>query len=199
MNLLNPIDRLVHELSKLPGIGERTATRLAFYILRSDSAYAKSMARALIDVKEKIRLCNLCFNVTDKDTCDLCLDPRRDRSIICVVEEPSDMVALEKTNNYRGLYHVLHGSLSPLDGIGPSDIKVVELITRLHSGEVREVIVATNPNVEGEATALYISKLVRPSGIKLTRIASGIPVGGDIEYVDLSTLSRALEERRDIV
>jgi recombination protein RecR len=199
MNLLNPINKLIHELGKLPGIGERTATRLAFFILRTQPDYAKSLAQALIDVKEKVRLCSLCFNVTDHDPCDVCTDPRRDKHIICVVEEPSDMVALEKTRNYRGLYHILHGSLSPLDGVGPNDIKVTELLSRLHSSDVQEVIIATNPNVEGEATALYISKMVRPSGIKLTRIASGIPVGGDIEYVDPSTLSRALDERRDIV
>jgi len=191
-----PIDRLVHELSKLPGIGERTATRLAFFILKEPSEYARSLAGAITDVKERVRLCSRCMNITESDPCSICIDPSRDDSSICVVEDPSDMLAVERTHAFRGRYHILHGALSPLDGIGPEDIKIAELLRRLEEGCAKEVIIATNSNVEGEATALYISRLLKPTGIKVTRLASGIPVGGDLEYVDPSTINRAFEERR---
>ncbi|MBT3182111.1 MAG: recombination protein RecR [Deltaproteobacteria bacterium] len=193
-----PIDKLVHELSKLPGIGERTATRLAFFILRQPSDYAMNLSRALVDVKEKVRLCSICMNLTESDPCHTCNDSMREENIICVVEDPSDMLAVERTHAFKGKYHILHGALSPLDGIGPDDIKIAELIRRLEGDDVVEVILATNPNVEGEATALYLSKLIKPTGIKLTRLASGIPVGGDLEYIDSSTLSKAFEERRSL-
>jgi recombination protein RecR len=194
----SPIDRLVHELAKLPGIGEKTATRLAFFVLRQPSQYARDLSRALVDVKEKVRLCSSCLNLTEHDPCDQCRDTRRDDSIICVVEDPTDMMAIEKTHAYRGRYHILHGALSPLSGVGPDDIKITELLTRLENQTVRELIIATNPNVEGEATALYLSKLIKPTGLKLTRLASGIPVGGDLEYIDASTLTRAFEDRREL-
>ena len=194
----SPIDRLVHALAKLPGIGEKTATRLAFFVLREPSQYARDLACALIDVKEKVRLCTSCLNLTERDPCDQCRDTRRDDSIICVVEDPTDMMAIEKTHVYRGRYHILHGALSPLSGVGPDDLKITELLARLESQPVRELIIATNPNVEGEATALYLSKLIKPSGLKLTRLASGIPVGGDLEYIDASTLTRAFEDRREL-
>ncbi|HPW45851.1 MAG TPA: recombination mediator RecR [bacterium] len=193
-----PIDRLVHELSKLPGIGERTATRLAFFILKEPYEYARSLASAIADVKERVRLCSRCMNITESDPCGICVSPSRDDSSICVVEEPSDMLAVERTRAFRGRYHILHGALSPLDGIGPEDIKIAELLRRLEDGCAKEVIIATNANVEGEATALYISRLLKPTGIKVTRLASGIPVGGDLEYVDPSTINRAFEERRPI-
>lgn len=195
---MTPIDRLVHELAKLPGIGERTAQRLAFHILRQPGEYATALSGALLDVKEKVRLCSACMNLTEEDPCHLCRDARRTTSVICVVEDPSDVMAVERTHAFRGCYHVLHGALSPLDNIGPDDIKIAELVRRLGGGEVEEVIVATNANVEGEATALYLSRIIKPTGIRITRLASGIPVGGDLEYIDASTLSRALEERRDI-
>lgn len=194
----NPISRLIHELSKLPGIGEKTATRLAYYILRAPADYAKSFASALLEVKEKVRLCSVCANLSDKDPCLMCKDPRRDRSTICVVEDPSDLAAIEKTGSYRGQYHVLHGVMSPLDGVGPDDLKIKELLARLGGGNVKEVIIATNPSVEGEATALYLTKMIRPLGVKLSRIASGVPIGGDLEYVDQVTISRAIEARREI-
>lgn len=195
---MNPIDRLVHELAKLPGIGERTAARLAFFIMRQPHEFASSLSRAIAEVKEKVRLCSECMNLTETDPCVVCCDTRRNTSAICVVENPSDMMAVERTHSFRGRYHILHGALSPLDGIGPDDLKITELLRRLEHGDVNEVIVATNANVEGEATALYLSKLIKPTGIRITRLASGIPVGGDLEYIDASTLTRAFEERRDI-
>ena len=195
---MTPIDRLIHELAKLPGIGERTATRLAFFILREPAAYARALSQALIDVKERVRLCSACQGLTESDPCPTCRDPRRDDDVICVVEDPSDVLAVERTHAFRGRYHILHGALSPIEGIGPDDLKIAELLRRLESASVREVIVATNANVEGEATALYLQKLIKPTGIKLTRLASGIPVGGNLEYIDASTLSRAFEERREI-
>jgi len=193
-----PIDRLVHELAKLPGIGEKTAIRLAHFVLRQPDGYARDLSRALVDVKEKVRLCSQCLNLTEHDPCELCCDSHRDESLICVVEDPTDMTAIEKTHAFRGRYHILHGALSPLSGVGPDDIKITELLSRLEGSTVREVIIATNPNVEGEATALYLSKIIKPSGIKLTRLASGIPVGGDLEYIDASTLTRAFEDRREL-
>jgi len=195
---MTPIDRLVHELAKLPGIGERTAQRLAFFILRQPGEYAHALSSALEDIKEKVRLCSECMNLTQEDPCHICSDPRRSPDVVCVVEDPSDVMAVERTHSFRGRYHILHGALSPLDGVGPDDIKITELVRRLEGGQVEEVIVATNANVEGEATALYLSKILKPTGIRITRLASGIPVGGDLEYIDASTLSRALEERREI-
>lgn len=195
---MSPIDRLIHEMAKLPGIGERTATRLAFFILREPGEYARALSQALLDVKDKVRLCSECQNLTESDPCGMCSDPKRDKDSICVVEEPSNVLAVERTHAFRGSYHILHGALSPLDGIGPDDIKLAELLRRIEKYKVGEIIVATNANVEGEATALYITKLVKPSGIKVTRLASGIPVGGNLEYIDASTLSKAFEERREI-
>lgn len=195
---VSPIDRLIHELAKLPGVGERTAGRLAFFIMREPDEYAKSLAQALVDVKAKVRLCSVCQNLTEQDPCARCGDVRREPDTICVVEGPQDVVAIERMQTYRGRYHILHGALSPLDGIGPQDIKLRELIERLEGSQIKELIVATNPSVEGEATALYITRLVKPMGIKITRLASGIPVGGSLEYIDASTLSRAFEERREL-
>lgn len=195
---MTPIDRLVHELAKLPGIGERTATRLAFFILRQPGEYARALSQAVVDVKERVRLCSECMDLTEADPCSTCRDQRREADVICVVEEPSDVLAVERTRAFRGRYHILHGSLSPLDGVGPDDLKIAELLRRLEGGNIREVIVATNANVEGEATALYLSRLIKPTGIKLTRLASGMPVGGNLEYIDASTLSRAFEERREL-
>ena len=193
---MTPIDQLVHELAKLPGIGERTATRLAFFILREEEGYARSLSQALIDVKERVRLCSECENLTEQNPCSICSDLRRDATLICVVEEPSDMIAVERTRAFRGRYHILHGAISPLDGIGPDDLKIAELLKRLERGGVNELIVATNSGIEGEATALYLQRLIKPTGLPMTRLASGIPVGGNLEYIDTSTLSRAIEERR---
>jgi recombination protein RecR len=193
-----PIERLISQLSKLPGIGRKTAARLAFYILRTPEREARELARAIIDVKEKIQLCAVCFNLTDRDPCGICNDSRRNDEVICVVEEPNDLMAIEATGDYHGKYHVLHGTLSPLEGIGPKDIKAKELLERLESGKVKEVIMATNPNVEGGATALYLTELIKPLGVKVTRLAYGIPMGGDIEYTDGVTLVKALEGRREI-
>ena len=195
---MNPVDHLEHELAKLPGVGERTATRLAFHILRQPKEYALGLAQALTDVKKKVRLCSECMNLTESDPCATCRDPRRDSNVICVVEDPSDVMAVERSHAFRGRYHILHGAISPLDGVGPDDIKVAELIRRLEHGKVGEVIIATNASIEGEATALYLTKLIKPTKVKLTRLASGIPVGGDLEYIDASTLSRAFEERREL-
>jgi len=193
-----PIDHLIDALTKLPGIGRKTASRLAFYILRSSPSEAQGLARAILDVKEKIHLCSICFNLTDEDACWICKDERRTRENLCVVEGPNDLIAIENTGVYSGKYHVLHGNLSPLEGIGPDDIKIKELMGRLHQGEVNEVIIATNPTVEGGATALYLTGLIKPLGVKVTRIACGIPMGGEIEYSDGMTLSKALEGRREI-
>jgi recombination protein RecR len=193
-----PIERLITELANLPGIGRKTAARLAFYILRIPKREAQELARAIMDVKERIQLCSVCFNLTDRDPCRICSDSRRNGEVICVVEEPSDLMAIEGTGDYNGKYHVLHGTLSPLEGIGPEDIKAKELVERVETGTVREVIMATNPNVEGGATALYLTKMLRPFGVKVTRIAAGIPMGGDIEYTDGPTLVKALEGRREI-
>jgi recombination protein RecR len=188
------VERLVSHLSQLPGIGRKTAQRLALYILRLPREDAASLAEAITDVKEKVRYCSVCCNITEADPCIICASPKRDRSMICVVEEPSDVLALEKTNEYRGLYHVLGGSLSPLDGVGPEDLKIRELLGRVSDG-VHEVILAMNPNVEGEATTLYLTKLLKPLGVKVTRIARGLPIGGDLEFADEATLARALEDR----
>jgi recombination protein RecR len=193
-----PIERLINELTRLPGIGRKTAARLAFHILRIPKKEAQELARGIIDVKEKIQLCSVCFDLTDKDPCRICRDSRRNDEVICVVEEPNDLMAIEGGGGFHGKYHVLHGTLSPLEGIGPEDIKAKELLKRLEAGIVKEVIMATNPNVEGGATALYLTQLIKPLGVKVTRIAYGIPMGGDIEYTDGETLAKALEGRREI-
>jgi recombination protein RecR len=193
-----PISNLIEELSKLPGVGRKTAQRLAFYILEMDKAEALKLVKSITDAKDKVTYCSICCNLTDKDPCHICSDSKRDSSTICVVEEPRDVIAMERTKEYRGLYHVLHGAISPIDGIGPNDIRIKELLERMKAGDIEEVILATNPTVEGEATAMYISKLLKPLGIKATRIAHGIPVGGDLEYLDEVTLSKALEGRREI-
>ncbi len=190
--------RLIQELARLPGIGEKTASRLAFHILRAERDYAQALADALLAVKDETRLCSVCFALTESDPCPLCLDPRRGAEIICVVEEPADLLAIERVREFRGRYHVLHGTLAPLDGIGPDDLKIQPLLVRLRDTPVREVIVATNPTAEGEATALYLAKLLKPLGVKVTRIAHGLPVGADIEYADVMTVGRALEGRREM-
>ena len=197
MAYAGPIARLVRELAKLPGIGEKTAARLSFHILRASAEDAAALASAIVDIKQKIRFCSVCCDLTDRDPCAICGDARRDASVVCVVAQPQDVVAIERAGGYRGLYHVLHGILSPLDGIGPEDLRVSELIKRCASG-ISEVILATSPSVEGEATAVYISKLVRPLGIRATRIATGVPIGGELEYADHVTLARAIAGRREI-
>lgn len=193
-----PIAKLIEELSKLPGIGKRSAERLAFHILNLEEKEAQSLSDAIISAKKQITFCPECQSLTDVTPCAICSNPRRDRSIICVVENPKDILAIEKTREYKGLYHVLHGAISPMDGIGPEMLKIKELLARLSSGEVNEIIMATNPSIEGEATAMYISKLIKPLGISVTRIAHGIPVGGDLEYADEVTLTKAIEGRRAI-
>ncbi len=198
-----PIQDLIDELARLPGIGPKSAQRVAFHLLKATPQDAQKLAAAIVEAKSKVRLCQDCFNVADAELCTYCRDPRRDRSIICVVQEPPDIVALERTREYRGLYHVLQGSISPIEGIGPEDLRVSELLERLRRGDssgvlVTEIILATNPNIEGEATAMYLGRLLGPLGIKTTRLASGLPVGGDLEYADEVTLGRALEGRRPI-
>jgi recombination protein RecR len=193
-----PIDHLIEALTKLPGIGRKTASRLAFHILRRSQSEAQELARAILDVKEKIRLCSICFNLTDEDPCWICQDGRRTKEILCVVEGPNDLIAIENTGVFSGSYHVLHGTISPLEGVGPEDIRIKELMERLQRERVVEVILATNPTVEGGATALYLTDLIKPLGIKVSRIAYGIPMGGEIEYSDGMTLSKALEGRREI-
>jgi recombination protein RecR len=193
-----PVARLIDALQRLPGIGPKTAQRLTFYMLKRPPDEVRELGDALLAVKEKTTYCRTCFNVTDEDPCRICNDPRRDEHVICVVEEPNDLLAMERTGEYRGRYHVLLGALSPLDGIGPDDLKIRELLARLEGRETAEVILATNPNVEGEATALYLAKLLRPLAVRITRIARGLPVGGDLEYADQVTLSKALEGRREI-
>jgi recombination protein RecR len=190
-----PITRLIEELTKLPGVGAKTASRLAMHILRSSREDAENLARAIRDVKEKIRLCSLCFHLTDQDPCRICQDPRRDGELICVVSGPEDLMALERSGSFRGLYHVLHGVLSPLEGVGPKDLRISELLSRLQGGRVKEVILATNPSVEGEATAQYLSQIIKPLGVRVTRIARGVPMGGDLQYIDQVTLSKSLENR----
>jgi len=193
-----PVARLIEALQRLPGIGPKTAQRLTFFLLKRPVEEVRELSEALVAVKDRIVYCQTCFNVTDEDPCRICRDPGRDSRLICVVEEPNDLLAMERTGEYRGRYHVLLGALSPLDGIGPDDLKVKELLVRLEVGDTTEVILATNPNVEGEATALYLAKLLRPLGLRVTRIARGLPVGGDLEYADQVTLSKALEGRREI-
>lgn len=194
-SISDSLDRLIEEFSKLPGIGKKTAQRLAFHVLRIKKEEAENLAQAIMDVKEKIRYCSLCFNITEKDPCKICADKKRDRSLICVVEESKDVLAVEKTGQYNGAYHVLGGVLSPLDNIGPEDLKIKELLNRLKQKGVKEVILATNPSTEGEATAIYLAKLIKPLGIKVTRIARGLPSGGALEYADVNTLANAIEGR----
>ncbi|MFO1462983.1 MAG: recombination mediator RecR [bacterium] len=194
--MASPIDRLVHYLSQLPGIGEKTATRLTFFILRQKPNYAKELAAALADLHDKVGFCKRCQNLTEQNPCQLCVDPRRDARTLLVVETPQDLLAIERSQSYRGLYHILHGAISPLEGVGPNDLKIPELLARLGPEGIQEVILATNPNVEGEATALYLVKILTPLGVRVTRIASGVPVGGGIEYLDPLTLKRALEGRQ---
>ncbi|MDO8527863.1 MAG: recombination mediator RecR [Deltaproteobacteria bacterium] len=196
--MTSPIDKLIYALGKLPGVGERTATRLAFFLLKSSKQISRDLSEALKDLHEKIKLCQVCCNITQENPCRICSDTRREAHLICVVEEPSDVTAVEKTSSFRGRYHVLHGALSPLDGIGPDDLKVKELLERLKDGGPKELILATNSNVEGDATAFYLSRLFKPLGVRITRLASGIPVGGELEYLDASTLAKALEQRREM-
>lgn len=193
-----PVARLIEALERLPGIGPKTAQRLTFFLLKRPAGEVRELAESLLAVKERIAACSTCFNVTDEDPCRICADPARDPHTLCVVEEPNDLLAMERTGEYRGRYHVLLGALSPLDGIGPEDLKVKELLARLDAGTATEVILATNPNVEGEATALYLAKLLRPLGVRVTRIARGLPIGGDLEYADQVTLTKALEGRREL-
>lgn len=198
MYYAKPLAELVGELEKLPGIGPKSAQRLALYILRLPEEEAEKLSKSILEVKSKIGYCSVCYNFSDKDKCDICSDERRDHGIICVVADPRDLIAMEKTNEFHGLYHVLHGVISPMDGIGPEQLKIRELLERLKKEPVREVILATNPTVEGETTAMYISGLLKPLGIKVTRIAHGLPVGGDMDYADQATLIQALEWRREI-
>jgi recombination protein RecR len=191
-----PINQLIKRLARLPGIGEKTASRLALHILRASREEARELSESIIAVKEKITLCSQCYNLTDADPCKICGGGDRDRSLLCVVEEPGDLFALENSGDFKGLYHVLHGVISPLDGVTPDDIKIQELLKRLEGGQVKEVILATNPTTNGNATALYLSKIISPLGIAVTRIAQGIPMGGDIEYTDEVTLKKAMEGRR---
>ena len=193
-----PLARLINELSRLPGIGGKTAQRLAFHILSMEEKEARALADSIIEAKQKMTYCSVCGNLTDTDPCVICSDPSRDRSVICVVETPKDVVAMDKIKEYNGLYHVLHGAISPMEGIGPEDINLKQLIVRLQNEDVRELILATNPNIEGEATAMYIARLIKPSGIRVSRIAHGIPVGGDLEYADEVTLLKAMEGRREL-
>ncbi|HDP70592.1 MAG TPA: recombination protein RecR [Actinobacteria bacterium] len=193
-----PVAMLIDELAKLPGIGPKSAQRLAFYLLKVSPGEAGRLVNAIVDVKEKIGFCGVCFNITEGDVCELCQDFNRDDSLLCVVEEPRDIIALEKAGNFKGRYHVLGGAISPIEGIGPGDLKIKELLNRLKDGKIKEIVIATNPNIEGEATAMYIAKLVKPLEIRVTRIASGLPVGGDLEYADEVTLGKALEGRREM-
>ena len=194
----NYITSLIEQLSSLPGIGGKSAQRLAFHIINMPTEKAKALAEAIIEAKENVKYCKECCNITDSEICPVCSNPSRNHKTIMVVENPRDMAAYERTKDYKGVYHVLHGAISPLSGVGPQDIKIKELLERISNDHVEEIILATNPNVEGEATAMYISRLIKPMGIKVTRIANGVPVGGDLEYIDEVTLSRALEGRREM-
>ena len=198
MQQIAPLAKLAEQFRRLPGIGPKTATRLAYHVLEMDRRQVESLAEALINAKEQIGFCSVCYNFTDTDPCKICTGSERDAGIICVVEAPRDVAAIERSRDYRGLYHVLHGALSPLDGIGPDDIRIRELLNRLQSGAVREVIMATDPDVEGEATAMYVARLLKPLGVTVTRLAHGLPVGGDLEYADEVTLAKAVENRREI-
>ena len=198
MEQIAPLAKLIEHFRALPGNGAKTAVRLAYHVLDMDAGEARALAGAIIEAKEKIGFCNTCFNLSDRNPCAICASAERDHSLICVVEQPQDVAAMERMRDFRGVYHVLHGALSPLEGVGPGDIRIKELLGRLADETVKEVIMATNPNVEGEATAMYIAKLLKPMGLKVTRIAHGLPVGGDLEYADEVTLSKAMENRREI-
>lgn len=198
MYLAPSLAKLIEELSKLPTIGPKTAQRLAFYILKTPQREVRRLAEVIVEVKEKIKNCSICYNITEEDPCNICQDIKRDKKTICVIEQASDIIALEKIREYKGTYHVLEGAISPLDGITPEHLRIKELLKRIEDNQVEEIILATNPNVEGEATALYLTKLIKPLGLKLTRIAYGIPVGGDLEYADEVTLAKALEGRREL-
>lgn len=193
-----PILRLIEEFSKLPGVGRKTAQRLAFHVINMNMNDVEALSKAIVEAKKEIKYCSICYNITDKDPCSMCSNKNRDSGVICVVEDPRDVAAMERTKEFNGQYHVLNGVISPMDGIGPDMIRIKELIQRLGNQEVREVIMATNPTIEGEATAMYIARLLKPMGIKVTRIAHGLPVGGDLEYADEVTISKALEGRREI-
>ncbi|OFZ54313.1 MAG: recombination protein RecR [Bdellovibrionales bacterium RIFOXYC1_FULL_54_43] len=196
----DPVSKLIFELAKLPGIGEKTATRLAYFILKQDESYSKALSEAVVKAKTSIRLCAECFTFTELPVCRVCTDPTRNRAIICIVERPSDVFSIEQTGAFRGVYHVLHGALSPLDGIGPEELKVRELLARLNQDQspVQELILGTNPSVEGEATALYLSRLIKPIGLRVTQLAHGLPVGGMLEYTDRQTIGKALENRMEM-
>jgi recombination protein RecR len=198
MHYPEPISRLIDSFMKLPGIGPKTAVRLAFFVLNMKEDDVLDFAKSLVNAKRNLAHCSVCKHITDRDPCSICDDSSRDRTTICIVQDPKDVIAMEKMKEYSGLYHVLHGAISPMDGIGPEDINIPDLLKRLQDDTVNEIILATNPNIEGEATAMYISRLVKPTGIKITRIAHGLPVGGDLEYADEVTLSRALEGRREL-
>lgn len=193
-----PVTRLIEAFAQLPGIGPKTASRLTFYLLRRPAEQSEALADALRDMAENTRFCSTCFNIADQSPCSVCSDDSRDRSILCVVEEPLDVVAIDRTGDYRGLYHVLHGAISPVDGIGPDELRISELLARLDHEVVREVLLATNPNLEGEATAMYLARLIQAPGIRVTRLARGLPVGGDLEYADSDTLGRALKGRQEM-
>lgn len=195
---IEPVARLINELTRLPGVGSKTAQRLAFHMINMPEEQVKSLAKAIYELKGHIKQCNICGNISEEETCSICRSARRDKSIICVVEDVRDVMAMERAREYNGLYHVLNGTISPMDGIGPDEIRIKELLARVNNPDLKEVIMATNPNIEGEATAIYISKLLKPMGIKTTRIAHGLPVGGDLEYADQVTISKALEGRREM-
>ena len=192
------IEKLIESFAKLPSIGNKTATRLAFYMLNATDEETENFINSIINAKKNLKYCSRCYNISDTDPCPICANPKRDNSSICVVEDVKDVIAMERTHEFKGVYHVLHGSISPMNGIGPEDIKIKELLNRIAEEKINEIIIATNPRVEGEATAMYLSKLIKPFGVKVTRIANGVPVGGDIEYADEITLTKALEGRREI-
>ena len=198
MAFSNTIEKLIEEFEKLPSIGHKTAVRLAFHVLNSPLENAEEFANAIVDARKNLKYCSICNNITDVDPCPICANAKRDKETICVVEDVRDIASIERTHEYNGVYHVLHGTISPINGIGPNDIKIKELVTRIGSGDIKELILATNPNVEGEATAMYISKLVKPFNVKTSRIAHGIPIGGDLEYTDEVTLAKALENRTEL-
>lgn len=198
MPFARPISRLIDQLTRLPGVGPKTAQRLAFHMLRMEQAEVEQLARAMVDARRRVRRCAVCADLTDQEICPVCADPDRDRALICVVEDPRDVAAIERTRSYSGTYHVLHGALSPLDGVGPEQVGIPALVARVTDGRVREVIIATNPDVEGDATALYLSDALGALGVRVTRLARGLPVGGDLEYADEMTLAKALEGRREV-
>ena len=199
MSLYSPsIEKLIESFEKLPSIGHKTAARLAFYMLNSSEEETNEFINSIVNAKKNLKYCSKCYNISDTDPCSICGNQKRDESVICVVEDVRDVIAMEKTHEFKGVYHVLHGSISPIDGVGPDDIKIKELLARLMNNEVKEVILATNPKVEGEATAMYISKLVKPMGVKVTRLAHGLPIGGDLEYTDEFTLGKAFEGRTEL-